>query len=277
MRFGAHSQMLVHDLTDEALWIFDRGREWGLDALELHVADPDTFPVDGVRHAAERAGLEIVLGTALQAHTSTVSDDPEIRARGLRHLKGCVDIAARVGARKICGGLHSANGHFVGRGRTAQEWDRSVAALREAGAYAAERGVVLTVEPVSRYSGYFLNTAADAVALVDEVGLPNVGIQLDTFHMNIEEQDPAAAIRLAGPRLMHFHAVENNRGVPGTGQVPWADCFAALRDVGYDDLCVFEFFPLDLPVMAVRTHTWRELATSKQVAVEGMRNLKHLR
>ncbi|MFG1951567.1 sugar phosphate isomerase/epimerase family protein [Micromonospora sp. NPDC048830] len=104
-------------------------------------------------------------------------------------------------------------------------------------------------------------------------GLPSVGVQLDTFHMNIEESDMAEAIRLAGPRLKHFHAVENNRGVPGTGQVPWADCFAALNEVGYDDLCVFEFFPVDLPVMARRTHTWRQVATSEEVAVGGKRRL----
>ncbi|PSK67275.1 D-tagatose 3-epimerase [Micromonospora sp. MH33] len=276
MRFGAHSQMLVHDLDDDAMWIFERARDWGLDALELHVADPETFPADAVRRASAEHGIAVVLGTALNAHNSTVSDDAEVRAKGRRHLRGCVDIAVRVGAPKICGGLHSANGHFVGRGRTADEWKRSVSALREAGEYAGERGVTLTVEPVSRYSGYFLNTAADAVALVDEVGLPSVGVQLDTFHMNIEESHMAEAIRLAGPRLKHFHAVENNRGIPGTGQVPWVDCFTALSEVGYDDLCVFEFFPVDLPVMARRTHTWRPLATSEEVAVEGRRRLSAL-
>lgn len=278
MRFGAHSQMFVHDIADDVDGTFDRVAGHGLDAIEIHTPEVSAFPIDAVRHAAERTGLEVVIGTALTSDRSTIADAPEVRRAGVEHLLGCVRIAQQLGARRVAGGVHSANGSFAGRGRTAEEWRRSVAALREVATQAEAADVTLTVEPVSRYSGYFLNTAADAIALVDEVDSSHVRVQLDTFHMNIEESDPAEAIRRVGHRLAHFHAVENHRGVPGTGQVPWAAVFEALREVEYEDLLVFEHFPVaqGLEAMALRTHTWRDIASSDAVCVEGPRLLRAL-
>ena len=274
MRYGAHSQMFVDDIAEDPAGVFRQVAEYGLDAVEVHVASTESFPVRQVAAAAAETGLEVVLGTALSADRSTISENPEVRERGLRHLAGCVQIAEAVGATKIAGGIHSANGTFVGRGRTEQEWNWSVEALREVAPLAEAAGVLLTAEPVSRYSGYFRNTAADAIALVDAVDSPNVKVQLDTYHMNIEESDPAAAIRNVGSRLGHFHAVENNRGVPGTGQVPWAAVLAALADVHYSDLLVYEHFPIGLRRMAVRTHTWRDLASAEDVCLRGTANLR---
>lgn len=273
MRFGAHSQMFVHDIAEDPHRTLRTVRSLGMDAIEINVGDLAGFPVAAVREAQAETGLEVILGVALPARRNTISDDRVIRLAGVDHLRACVDLAHEIGARKISGGLHSANGVFVGRARTAAEWEWSVEALRAAAASAEAAGVMLTVEPVSRYSGYFLNTAADALALVDDVDSPNVKVQLDTWHMNIEEPDPVDAIRLVGAKLGHFHAVESNRGVPGTGHVPWREVFRALDDIGYDDLLVYEHFPIALPQMAVRTHTWRDIASAEQVCVEGTRLL----
>ena len=274
MKFGAHSQMFVHEFDASAVGLLDAAANWGLDLLEIHVADAERFPVNELRTALASSPVGVVLGTALQQHNSPVSDDPEIRARAWKHLRTCIDVAVDIGASKVCGGLHSANGHFVGRARTEAEWALSVDFLRRAGQYAAERNVLLTVEPVSRYSGYFLNSAADGIALVDEVGSPAVRLQLDTWHMNIEEADSASAIRSAASRLQHVHLVESHRGVPGTGQVPWQRVFEALLEIGYDGACVFEFFPVSLQAMAVRTHTWRDLGSSQDVVTVGLRRMR---
>ncbi|GAA3667435.1 sugar phosphate isomerase/epimerase family protein [Microbacterium marinilacus] len=276
MRFGAHSQMFVHDIREDVDGVFDAVAGFGLAAIEINTPDAAVFPLDEVRRAAERTGLEVVIGTALGAERSTIADDEAARRRGIEHLRGCVEIAAALGGHRVSGGVHSANGAFHGRGRSPEEWERSVAALREVAPDAEAADVTLTVEPVSRYSGYFLNTADDTVRLVDQVGSSHVRVQLDTFHMNIEEDDTPAAIRRVGDRLAHFHAVENNRGVPGTGQVPWRDVFAALRDVGYDGLIVFEHFPVELRDMAVRTHTWRHIASSAEVCSRAPRLLEEL-
>ena len=95
---------------------------------------------------------------------------------------------------------------------------------------------------LNRFEGYLLNTCAEAVQFVDQVGLPNVHVMLDTFHMNIEEDDMAAAIRLAGKRLGHFHTGECNRRVPGKGRMPWREIGQALREIGYDgNVCMEPF------------------------------------
>lgn len=276
MKFGAHSQMFVHDVAEDPTVVFDQAAGHGLQAVELHVRDPRHFPEQQVLESASRTGLQIALGTALPADRSTISDDLETRRRGVDHLQGCVRLAGRLGAKTVAGGVHSANGSFAGRGRTTQEWSRSVEALKQAAPLAESYDVTLTVEPVSRYSGYFLNTAEDALRLIEEVDSTHVGVQLDTFHMNIEERDPAQAIRLTGDRLKHFHLVENNRGVPGTGQVPWMSVFAALQEVEYAGLLVFEHFPASLPLMARRTHTWRSIATSSEVCAQGTENLRRV-
>ena len=57
--------------------------------------------------------------------------------------------------------------------------------------------------------------------MVEDVDLPNVGVCLDTYHMNQEERDPLAAIRAVGPRMVDFHVADSNRRPPGQGAIDW--------------------------------------------------------
>lgn len=124
----------------------------------------------------------------------------------------------------------------------AGDWERSVNNVRAVGKMAADHGVHFCLEVLNRFEGYLLNTCAEAVQFVDQVGLPNVHVMLDTFHMNIEEDDMADAIRLAGKRLGHFHTGECNRRVPGKGRMPWREIGSALREIGYDgNVCMEPF------------------------------------
>ncbi|MFW6162466.1 MAG: sugar phosphate isomerase/epimerase family protein, partial [Planctomycetota bacterium] len=142
------------------------------------------------------------------------------------------------------------------------EWDRAVEGLRAAAEHAGDAGIALTIEPLNRFETYFVNTAADARALVEEVGHPALNVQLDTFHANIEEKDTPAAIRLLGDRLGHFHACENDRGQPGTGQVPWDGVFEALRDVDYDGWVVIETFARGIRDLCAAACIWRDIYDS---------------
>jgi D-psicose/D-tagatose/L-ribulose 3-epimerase len=109
-----------------------------------------------------------------------------------------------------------------------------------------------------------LNTLDQAIRFVDEVGLPNCGIHLDTFHAHIEETHPADAIRRAGSRIVHVHISENDRGVPGTGSVAWSDTFEALRQIDYDGWLTVEAFGNSLPNLAAATKIWRKLFDSEE-------------
>jgi D-psicose/D-tagatose/L-ribulose 3-epimerase len=90
--------------------------------------------------------------------------------------------------------------------------------------------------------------------------------------MHIEEPDAGAAVRTCAAVLGHVHLSENDRGVPGRGQVAWRATFAALREAHYDGWCVIEAFSRLDPSFAAAIHVWRDyFADPEQVCTEGLR------
>ena len=112
-------------------------------------------------------------------------------------------------------------------------WERGVEGVRSAAKVAESLGIDYCLEVVNRFETFILNTSAEAVEYCKDVGSPNVKVLLDTFHMNIEEDNIGDAIRTAGEFLGHLHVGENNRKVPGKGHLPWAEIGQALRDIDY--------------------------------------------
>ena len=130
-----------------------------------------------------------------------------------------MELAAEIGAPHFVGPMYSA----VGRTRMLEPAEReqqralAVESLKEVAEHAADRGVRLAIEPLNRFETDLVNTAEQVLELCDRVGADNVGVLLDTFHMNIDEKSLGDAIRLVGDRLLQLHACENDRGTPGTG------------------------------------------------------------
>ncbi len=142
---------------------------------------------------------------------------------------------------------------------------------------AGEHGVRLAIEPLNRFETDMINTAAHGLEMIEAVGAANLGLHLDTFHMHLEEKDSAAAIRLAGRRRFHFHACENDRGVPGTGQVHWQAITQALKQVDYRGAVVIEFFTPDLEEIARAVCLWRPIAPDQDtIARDGLKFLRGL-
>jgi D-psicose/D-tagatose/L-ribulose 3-epimerase len=141
--------------------------------------------------------------------------------------------------------------------------------------YAQPAGITLGLEPVNRYESCLINTVGQAAALADRIGLPNVGVHLDTYHMNIEETGWAAPVHTAGQKLCHIHLCENDRGIPGTGLVQWDTLFAALHDIHYEGYGAMESFFSVSDDMRSGTCIWRDLAPDGDTLVsEGLRFLK---
>lgn len=122
--------------------------------------------------------------------------------------------------------------------------------------------MTLAIEPINRFETFVLNTAAQGVALCEQIGCDRIGLLLDTAHMAIEEKDPVSAIRASARWLRHLHLPENDRGTPGTGTIDWSGLFAALIDIGYTGGCAIESFPFPDPRFAKATRTWRDPAAS---------------
>ena len=160
------------------------------------------------------------------------------------------------------------------------DWARSVENVRIVGKIAGECGVDYCLEVLNRFEGYLINTCEECVRFTDEVGVDAVKVMLDTFHMNIEEDDMCDAIRLAGSRLGHFHVGENNRKVPGKGKFPWKDIGAALREIGYSKNVVMEPFVLPGGEVGSDIKVWRDIskgATQEQLDEDARFSVNYLR
>ena len=140
--------------------------------------------------------------------------------------------------------------------------------------HAAKVGVRLGVEVLNRYENNLINTAKQARRLIELVQSPFVGIHLDTFHMNIEEEDMAGAINLAGDKLFHLHGSDSHRGIPGEGHVPWGQVASALRKIRYNGYVVIESFDPE-GRLAPLARLWRPLSDSQDtLARQGLAFLR---
>jgi D-psicose/D-tagatose/L-ribulose 3-epimerase len=278
MIFGIHSLLFNETFVDKDLPVLDKCKEMGFDAVEIIPFDPDNFPAAKVKQAAADLGLTINTGYGMPEEYNTISPDAAVRQRGVEFAKRLVDLSNEAGAVVFGGAIYCGWGYLSGRMRSADEWKWGVESCRAVCEYAQETSsLVIGIEPLNRFESHFINVASDAVAFCKEVGLPNVKVHLDTFHMVREENDIPQAVRDTGDYLGYVHACENQRGIPGSGLIPWKDFFAALRQVQYDGCVTIESFDPDMEKIAKLTCIWRKLAGSpEELATEGLKFLKRM-
>jgi D-psicose/D-tagatose/L-ribulose 3-epimerase len=188
-----------------------------------------------------------------------VSPNASERDAAVALIKRRIDQCEVIGATMLVGPMVQTLGHFTGRAPTSQERQWCIEMLKEAGNHAQKRGVTLGIEFLNRFEIYLANTAADAAAICDDVDHPNVKMMYDSFHANIEEKNQYKAIMDARRHIVHFHVSENDRGVPGTGQVHWQDYFRAIKEIGFDGRLTIESFGDALPDLAAAAKIWRPL------------------
>jgi D-psicose/D-tagatose/L-ribulose 3-epimerase len=247
----------------------------GFDGVEVSMFDPSRFPSAQLRQALEDNELQATVCSVFTGGLSLISEDASIRAKSVQHLKDCAKAAAEGNIRMIAGPLYSPVGYLPGRRRTEDEWKWAVDGYQQVADTFNTHRVTLAIEPLNRFETYFLNTAADAARLCDEVNHPRIGVLFDTFHANIEEKDIAQGYRTVGKHLKHVHTCENDRGIPGTGHVEWKAVFQALSDIEYDGWLTIESFGFSLGELSAAASIWRDIApTPDAIAWEGIKFLK---
>lgn len=275
MKFGVNTFIWTANFDRSTLPLLPAIRSAGFDGVEVPLFNPAQFAASDIRRGLADNGLECTICSILTGGMNIISDDAAVRQKTLAHMRDCAKAAADVGAGIIAGPLYSPVGLFTGRRRTADEWKRAVDCYQSLGPTLAAHRVTIALEPLNRFETYFLNTAADAVALCDAIDHPNVGILFDTFHANIEEKDIAAAYRTVARHLKHVHTCENDRGIPGTGHVDWPGVFQALRDIRYGGWLTIESFGFALGELSAAASIWRDIAPSPEaIAFEGVKFLK---
>lgn len=252
--------------TGDHLHLFQDIKTMGFDFIELLVPEPeDGIDLKEARAALADAGLDVVLAARVNPQRSISSEDKAACQGGLDYLKSCIECADALGATIIGGPLYGEPMVFAGRPplpRNADEMiaraDRMISGLAEVAPLARSAGKVFGLEPLNRFETDMLNTTQQGIAVVDAVGDAGLGLMLDTFHMNMEDQSIPDAIRLAAGRIVHFQANENHRGFPGTGNMDWPAIMRALHQVGYSGPVSLEPFRRDDQRLALPIAHWRE-------------------
>ena len=237
----------------------------GFDGVEIPIFEgtPDDYRRLG--DMLDAIGLERTAVAAMgDPAMNLIGADAATRAAGIAHVKWAIDCSAALGARTLSGPLHSTLGHFSGDGPTREEFERSIASQRVIGEHAALRDVTIGLEALNRFECYLVNTMDALSAHVDEIGHPNIRAMYDTFHANIEEADPIGAFTRNLRNIVHVHISENDRGVPGRGNIPWDETFMAITASGYDGWLTIEAFGRALKDLAAATKVWRDFAESPE-------------
>ncbi len=163
------------------------------------------------------------------------------RAKSVQYVKDVVTMVKELDG-KMVSVVPATVGKIIPDGRPEEEWEWAVEGMKEIYAYAERVGILIGIEPINRFETYFINRGDQALALAEAVG-PNCGVCLDSFHMNIEEEDMFDAMLRAKGRLVGFHVADNNRMAPGMGRLDWQRIVETLKAIGYNEVLSVEFCP----------------------------------
>ena len=277
VRYGLNLLLYTATFSKDQVDLIKKVADMGYDGVEVPFNDLSVLDPAATRKAREAAGVGLTACCVMMPGTNLCSTDPAERKAGVERINKMVDITAEMGGEAAAGPIYAPVRHLTGKARTEDEWKWCVEALRAAAEHAEKAKVNLAIEPLNRFETYFVNTYGDATKLVKEVNHPRLKVLTDTFHGNIEEKDVAASIRACGSYVGHFHASENDRGVPGSGHVAWKECFAALKEIGYDRWVTIESFAQGMVELCAAACIWRPIYESADgLARDGLAFLKKM-
>jgi D-psicose/D-tagatose/L-ribulose 3-epimerase len=277
MRIGINTFLFVSPFTTDSVRLFPKFKKWGFDTVEIPVESPEHIDPVRVRVAAEKAGLAIGSACACMGGGRDFRGTPEEQQTAMTYCKAVIDQMVEMGCPSFIGPVYSVVGRAEAEEPAAQkqQWTDVVRNLKELARHAEERDVRICIEPLNRFETDFLNTCDRGLKLLRAVNSAALRLHLDTFHMNIEEKNQAAAILKAGKLLGHFHACGSDRGTPGNDHIDWKPIAAALKKIRYDGDVVIESFTTDVKVIARAAAIWRKMEpTRDEIATKGLQFLR---
>lgn len=247
--------------------------EYGFDLLEICLPPSLAFDTKTVKKQLQNAGLESRLTLNIPSNCHL----PAYPERALRLIKDALDLVAEMEGDFLGGVLHSAIGKFTGEPLSANEREIVKQVFYDLSAYAAERQITIAPEPINRYESYVLTSADEVLELIDSTHARNIGVHLDTFHMNIEESNFYDPVIRCGDRLKHIHITESDRGMTGEGNVHWNEFFKALGEINYQGPLVLENFSSEIKELVGPTSLWRPSKYgSKDLAIGSLAFMKKM-
>lgn len=264
MKYGIYFAYWEKEWAADQKSYIKKVKNLGFDGLEISCAmlkGITNNELIEMRKIAEDNGVTITAGYGPSALENLGSSDENIQKAAIEFFTDTLKKLEILNVHTIGGGIYSYWPVDYSKPIDKEgDWNRSVKNVRTVGKIAGDLGVDYCLEVLNRFEGYLINTCAECKKFVEEVDVDAVKIMLDTFHMNIEEDSMIEAILLAGDKLGHFHVGENNRRVPGKGNLPWYEIGSALRAIGYNKNIVMEPFVQMGGGVGSDIKIWRDLS-----------------
>jgi D-psicose/D-tagatose/L-ribulose 3-epimerase len=239
--------------TDGGRYAIEKTAEYGFDMLEIILPASLDFNPKTTRKLLEKHDIagRCTLNLPTDCH---IPLHPE---QAIRIIKSALDKVAEMDGDFLGGVLHSAIGTFTGNPCTLDEKVILLQVFEDVAKYARQRNITIAPEPINRYESYVFTSADEVLDMIEHLDQPNIGLHLDTFHMNIEERNFYDPIIRAGNNLKHVHITESDRGMTGEGNVHWDDFFKALATINYQGPLVLENFSSQITALVGPTSLWR--------------------
>ena len=239
--------------TDGGRYAIEKTAEYGFDMLEIILPTSLDFDAKKTKKHLDEHGIlgRCTLNLPANCH---IPLHPE---QATAIMKSAVDKVAEMEGDFLGGVLHSAIGTFTGNPCTLEEKMIIKQVFSEVADYAQKSNITIAPEPINRYESYVFTAADEILEMTESIGKPNIGLHLDTFHMNIEERNFYTPIIRAGSKLKHIHITESDRGMTGEGNVHWDDFFKALAEINYQGPLVLENFSSQIKELVGPTSLWR--------------------
>ena len=266
-KIGIHFGYFSDNWDPDFFALMDRVSKIGFDILEVPAValmHKTKAQRDEIVKVAKEKGLELTFSVGLSANQDIASEDAAVRKNGIdfctKAFKIMDEMGSNIYAGVLTGGWNTT--YDYGIRDKSKDIKRSVTSVKEIMKAAEAYGVTYAIEVVNRYEQPLLNTAEEAMEYVKMVDSPNCKILLDTYHMNIEEDSFADAIKTVGKeKLGHFHVGEPNRKPPKpTGRMPWDEITTALKDINYTGAIVMEPFIKMGGDVARDIKVWRDIS-----------------
>ena len=282
MKIGMNLLLWTGHVTEAHVPILKALKDTGFDGVEVPVFDlSDTAHYRRLAGVLDDIGLErTVVAIIPDESHSPISPEAAVRQGAVDHLLRAIDCSAVLGATVMAGPWFQPLGVFTGEKPSEAELDHCAEVHRQILPAMRAAGITPGLEPLNRFEAHLLNTCDQAIAYAERVGEGGIGILYDTFHANIEEKDPIAALGAlhASGNLSHVHISENDRGTPGRGHAPIRQTIDALKSLGYEGWLTIEAFGRGVPDLAAATRVWRDFfADEEEVYREGYRLIRDCR
>ncbi len=263
MRIGTHFAYWGRTWSVDYVELCKKAKACGLDVLEVGAGDlvnmTDT-ELKALSDTAKMLGLEISANLGPPKDKDISSADPDIRAAGVKFLCDIMHQMVKIDCKILIGALYNSWPYdFVDIDKPAL-WSRAVEGLKIVGDEAEKLGITIALEILNRFESCLLNDVDEGIRFCNDINKPAVKLLLDTFHMNIEEDNIADAFRKAGDLVAHVHIGEGNRKLPGQGHLPWNEIGQALKDINYKGMLVMEPFLLSGGEVGEAIGVWRDLS-----------------